>query len=75
MATSEIANFQSAVHRATKNRLGSNAVEDSIYFREELYSDFMKFAFEKRNLCEESKRPVDEQVENEVEGQGDDIVE
>ena len=29
----------------------------SLYFREELRSDFMKFGFEKRYLYEESKRP------------------
>ena len=52
--------MRNAVRKAAKNQLGmDDKDEDSIYYKSELYADFMKFAFEKGNKWEESKIPVE----------------
>ena len=59
MTTGENFNLRNAVRKAAKNQLGEvDKDEDSIYYKSELYADFMKFAFEKGNKWEESKIPV-----------------
>ena len=47
--------------------------EEGVYFREELHSDFMKFAFEQRNRFEESKRPLEMPIEPQKNAEGEDF--
>ena len=65
------------MHRDLKNRLGPLAkFEEGEYRRgqeeQKLQYDFMKFAYDRRNNFEESKRPLDPPIEPKKEGEDDD---
>lgn len=65
------------MNRDLKNRLGSLAdFEEERYSREKeeqkLQFDFMKFAYERRNNVEESKRPLDPPIDYKKDREDDD---